>query len=351
MQKFFFFLVFFFSLGVTGSAWAQSCSLTRTGSLDFGSAVANFPRDASSGTEISRRSISYRMSCRGLPVGYTIGVKFRPNEARCPKGGSPNFLSSDSIRNVGFSFAATPVPPGGTGSSAICTSSSTSVNGRFFDLVLEKVTSATQTFNFSITAAMVKTGGTLQTGAASFSGNIGTLDWTLLAYPPYVNRTFDNDASVNASASLMVRAQTCSVADVTVPMGSILASQLTGVGPKAGPWRNFSIQVNNCPANFKRVRFRLDSVNHLLDVAENVMGLGFDPDIAKGVGIQLVRDDMAGSELGFARLHMAEGYAAIQSTGGSFAIPLKARYYKPAWVSTVMPGRANGAVLFTMSYE
>lgn len=337
------------ALGLTTSAQAQSCSLARTGTLDFGRQTIKLPRDSSSGTEIARRTISYRMSCAGLPRGYRIAVKFRPNVANCVVNGNPNFLSTNTIPSIGISFAATPVPPGGTGSSAICTTSSTSVNGRFFDLLLKPITRASETFDFSITAALVKTSGPLRTGSTSFSGDIGTLDWVILGRGG--NLQFANNHTVSASATAVVSALTCAISNITVPMGSVAASTLAGRGEKTAPWKSFSIVANNCPAMMSRIRFSLLNTNPMLDAAAKVMAVTAGSDSARGIGIQIAHDDIDQTILAFSQRYDARGYASIQGAGGSLSIPLKARYYKPGAVAAVTPGKANGLASVVMSYE
>ncbi|MCA1324115.1 fimbrial protein [Herbaspirillum sp. alder98] len=280
-----------------------------------------------------------------------IAVKFRPNVDNCPAHGDPNFLSTNSIPNVGFSFAGTRVPPGGTGSSAICTNSATEVNGRFFDLVLQRVRDSSETFDFSISTALVKTSGSLQTGFASYAGNIGTMDWVLLGHYPYKNRQFENNDTISASAAVTVNALTCSIPNVRVAMGNVATGALTGPGARAAPWKNFSIPVENCPPDLNRIRFKLDHLNPMLDRSNHVMAVTGASDSATGVGIQIGHDDGNETILAFSQMHDVTGYSSIQSTGGRFMIALKARYFKPAVVTEVVPGKADASALVTMSYQ
>lgn len=69
---------------------------------------------------------------------------------------------------------------------------------------------------------------------------------------------------------------------------------------------------------------------------------------ASGVGVQVLYQD--GTLIPFntaSDITLSSGYNA--TTGGSFTVPMKARYIQTA--STVAGGTANSAVEFTMTYE
>ncbi len=66
---------------------------------------------------------------------------------------------------------------------------------------------------------------------------------------------------------------------------------------------------------------------------------------ATGVGVQVLYDD--GTIVPFNSKIKYTGYSS--TTGGSYTIPMKARYIKTA--STMTGGKANSALEFTMSYE
>lgn len=329
------------------SAQAQSCSLARSGAFVFGPLTADMPRDSSAGRSIASATLSYVMSCTGLTVGRQVAVKFRPNLRNCPIGSNPNYLSTISIPSIGLSFRNTPVPPGGTGSSNICTTSATTANGRFFDVLLATATVPSQTFHFSLSAEVVKIDGPLQTGTATFADTIGNLDWVQLGGTG--DRPFPGQSGqVSASMVVAVRSQTCRTGNVEVDLGVVSAASLNAAGAQVAPWRAFAIPVNDCPAGFARIRYQLGNVSPFLN-GTRLLSPGSASDSAGGVGIQLA--DEAGQALPYGQWQLAGGYDAVRTNGGSFNIALRARYVKPASTGVVTPGKVNAQVVFTMAYE
>ncbi|KWR89146.1 hypothetical protein RM96_15880 [Cupriavidus sp. IDO] len=138
--------------------------------------------------------------------------------------------------------------------------------------------------------------------------------------------------------------QACSTPDVAVAMPKQKAGDFTGMG-SAGATVGFSLRVNNCPANLNRVRYQFDAPNGVIDAAIGVIALTADS-TAGGVGIRITTD--AGAALTFGSPGTLTAYS--KTTGGSYSIPLKAAYYQTQ-SAAVTPGKANAALIVTMTYE
>lgn len=199
----------------------------------------------------------------------------------------------------------------------------------------------TPTVPFGVSAAIayVKYGdGAASPGIVTGPGTFGT---TGMADRPI--------ASVERTASLALAGSTtfivlaCTTPDITVNLGPHLAGGFTGSGTRVGA-RDFDINVNACPAGMNAVRYRLDPASGIIDASQAVVGLTSDS-TATGMGVQVT--DRNNVPVTFGVLRATTGYNP--ASGGSFTIPLRASYYQTA--ATVNPGRADSAVVFTMSYE
>lgn len=172
-----------------------------------------------------------------------------------------------------------------------------------------------------------------------------------------------------AQGQLSIVSGTCNVADMTVPLGSPGTAEFTGPG-SAGTWVDFSIGLSGCPAFFGArrsfhtanagtnerlgealanvVRYRLDPSTPILDPTASIMALSNadDAGTAQGVGIQVALPDGAANGFGGYR---SSGLALNATPGGSYRIPLRARYRQTA--DRVRPGRADGQMVVTLRYE
>jgi len=135
----------------------------------------------------------------------------------------------------------------------------------------------------------------------------------------------------------------CSTPNVTVNMGTRSNMDFGGIGSPA-PATSFAIDVNNCPAGIQGIQYRLDAVTRVLDAAKSIVALDSNS-TARGVGVQLL--DNAGAILPLGANRSFTGYRP--TAGGSYRIPLRARYHQTAWAIT--GGTANTAMTFTMTYQ
>ncbi|MGB7193055.1 MAG: fimbrial protein [Collimonas pratensis] len=178
------------------------------------------------------------------------------------------------------------------------------------------------------TFQLVKTGNT-----ASGTTNIpGSIQASL------VNLTYVYTFRFAASTLTTVA---CSVSNtvVPVPLGEVDLSKFTGTGSTPGA-QNFNISLN-CDAGTK-VNITLDGTHDSSGIA-GVLALSPSAGtVAQGAGVQLLH---GGTPVALG-VPIATGTAAA---AGNYNIPLVARYYQTA--ATVMPGVANSAATFTITYN
>jgi len=167
--------------------------------------------------------------------------------------------------------------------------------------------------------------------AASFSNETGSM----LSQDPGLEIQF-------VTMAVLLMSQACTTPDVSVSLGTPQASVFTGAGASS-QLVGFDISLNGCPAGMSAIHYQIDAATPVVDAANAVIGLDATS-TATGVGVQLLDADgnpaVLGTKLPFA------GYNS--ATGGSFKIPLRARYRQTG--AKVTPGSANSAVTFTMNY-
>lgn len=193
-------------------------------------------------------------------------------------------------------------------------------------------------------------------------------------------------ATFRLQGSVAFITRTCQTPDVTVSMGTYEATKyFTGVGSTT-PWKDASIQLQDCPTftgyyggyssnpnsgqnvfdsgtlsggtltkNLLRVSLLpatniIDPVNGVLEV--NANGSSGSP--ATGVGIQLgyTPDNVNASPTNPTTIwHNGDSWSVAPPNDGSanFRIPLAARYYQ--YNASVTPGPANSQVTFVIDYN
>ncbi len=182
-----------------------------------------------------------------------------------------------------------------------------------------------------ITAGTV-TGGVMVVGASATStgGNVYTV-----AASPLVSFSL---------TSTIVNVAACTTPNVTVNMGSPLQSEFTGIGSTNKQAVSLNVAVNACPAGLNAIQYQFIPVNAVLDATNGVLALS-SGSTATGIGLQL--KDGNGNALKYNTQYTLTSYSS--ATGGSYTIPLTARYYQTA--ASVTAGSANAVLTFTMTYQ
>ncbi|MFX1762718.1 fimbrial protein [Paraburkholderia sp. A1RI-2L] len=142
---------------------------------------------------------------------------------------------------------------------------------------------------------------------------------------------------------IVVTAAACTTPDVTVPLGDHLLSEFKGINTFTTS-TSFNITLSNCPAGMKSITYRIDPVTAVLNAGNSVVALDGGSGAA-GVGVQLL--DGAGAVFPLGTVKTFSAYNT--STGGSYAIAMRARYYQTA--ATVVAGTANTSMTLTMTYQ
>lgn len=174
------------------------------------------------------------------------------------------------------------------------------------------------------------------------------------------------------TGSIQIVAQTCTTPDVPVPLGSYKSSEFKG--DRTGtPFKDFSIQLTNCPAFYgaSASLINTDSATGWVESGRtlnpNVLQYSLNPTtinpvgypgtvlVASGpgtatrVGVQIVRGDGSDTAVAFRTL-MSSGITPTAVSGASYSIPLRARYIQIGSVAPT-PGVANTSVEFTINYQ
>ncbi len=192
-----------------------------------------------------------------------------------------------------------------------------------------------------ISVALVKTGqaaaGTLSNmSIAQAAPAITTASGTIGFYTSYT-------VSFQTTPVQIVNGS-CTTPDVSIPLGNFLTSTFAGTGSTSSA-ASFTINVNNCPVGMNSVKYRIDPTTTVMNSAQSVVALD-STSTATGVGVQLMNS--AGSAaFPLSTAQTLSSYSS--STGGSYTIALKARYYQTA--SSVTPGPANTSMTVTMTYQ
>ncbi|WP_081082396.1 fimbrial protein [Burkholderia diffusa] len=185
----------------------------------------------------------------------------------------------------------------------------------------------------------------------------------------------DNTLTVQRTSftgSINIVAQTCTTPDVNVDMGAHQTRAFTGAG-SATPWRDFSIQLQNCPAFYRSyayvqnndsatgwsssvatnpnvLGFTLAPSTPIINPAQGIVGLSpamSGPATATGVGLQVAT--ASNVPVSFNTV-MSSGITPTATSGASYSIPLRARYIQTG-SSAPTPGPANTSIMFTINYQ
>lgn len=145
----------------------------------------------------------------------------------------------------------------------------------------------------------------------------------------------------NASAIALTA---CTTPDVTVSLGQHNTLEFRGPGSTTAATQ-FNLNLSNCPAGMNNIKYEIDSVTAIVPGAgQSVVTLDAGSK-ASGIGVQLLDKD--GNPFALGTPVPFNGYQS--STGGSYQIPLNARYFQTG--PTISAGSANTEMTFLMTYQ
>ncbi|CNI16991.1 P pilus assembly protein%2C pilin FimA [Yersinia massiliensis] len=180
--------------------------------------------------------------------------------------------------------------------------------------------------------------------------------------------------TINFQGSLTVSAQTCTTPNVYVAMGSYDIRDNFNRINSTSPWVDASINMTGCPtfhgfydasnttmlmdyktgvgtataSNSNSIGVSLTPTTEVIDAANGIMAIDSSvPGAASGVGIQIASGSSSQTPTPFN--FMAEQRVTLPKDGSStIRVPLVARYIQTK--ASVMPGRADGKVVFLINY-
>lgn len=320
----------------TGRVFASSCSggnqaftVTLPGSVSV-------PRDAPIGTLLTSwyysTSNSNLYSCRGTndAIGGRGAVAYFTSPTALsvsgPSGASVTVYQTN-VAGVGIAVA---------GSIYIGYAGWSSWNGftSTYDGPIWTPLSGNYSVGVQVAIALVKT--------ANITGGV-VPGVVVLNFAPYTSggtQTGQRDTFAITPVTIVPLA--CTTPNVTVPLGTHAPSEMGSVGATTTAV-SFNVSLNNCPAGLNSIQYRIDPVTAVVNSAQSIVSLDASSS-ASGVAVQLL--NAAGSAaFPLSTYQTFSGYS--KSTGGSYSIPFKARYYR---TGTITPGTANTSMTFTMQY-
>lgn len=148
--------------------------------------------------------------------------------------------------------------------------------------------------------------------------------------------------NLTLTSSLIISAASCKTSDVSVNMGTYVASEVQNSRGQTNPVK-FGIALNDCPEGISRVTYTLQANTPVIDRDKGLVSLD-GASSAKGVGLRIMDDN--GVPLALDKAH---AFNAYDTHGGNFKIPLSAAYVDLNHKELSF-GTANTALTFTISY-
>lgn len=181
----------------------------------------------------------------------------------------------------------------------------------------------------------------------------GPVSFGTVNFPdPFVESWANTEVSLNGATRynalritpVIVSSGACETPDISVKLGEHFGYEFSGTGSKSSV-KKFDFKLNSCATGMSAVSYRFEPATGV-----NVIGTGNDQYLtldststAKGVGIQVLYDNE--SNIPFGTKIKYTGYVGA----GNYTIPMKARYIMTGPI--IVPGSANSALEFTMTYE
>ncbi|WP_322090184.1 fimbrial protein [Burkholderia cenocepacia] len=154
-----------------------------------------------------------------------------------------------------------------------------------------------------------------------------------------------NVIHVDSRDSTNINRWTCTTPDIDVVMGSFKTTDFPRAGSLSpGAGASVPIRFLNCPAlgAGHTIQYRIDPVSGT--VGRNVAALTGGSSTAKGLGILLF--DAYGAVFPLSQNQRLKEFNS--GVGGSYTVPLTARYYA---TGAVTAGQANSSMTLTVSYQ
>lgn len=149
-------------------------------------------------------------------------------------------------------------------------------------------------------------------------------------------------------ASLQLPELSCETPDVQVEMGEHFTRDFANYGDTSLP-KAFSIKMNKCSNGLSTVKYSLSAnpTAPAVNATQGIVSLNKNS-TAQGISLQVLDNNLQPIQL-----NKEYTFTPPTNTGGSFSIPMNARYIRTlpnGGSSPVTAGTANSEVAFVMSY-
>lgn len=185
--------------------------------------------------------------------------------------------------------------------------------------------------------------GPVETGTVSFPSNINVEAWANTTASTVGGGRYN---ILNWSGTADVTAAACETPDIKVNIGTI--DRGIFIRSATSPTKSFDFKINNCGTGIATVSYLFKPAPGV-----NIVGTGNNQYLtldssstAKGLGIQVLYEN--GNNVPFNTKTALTGY---NTAGGSYTIPMKARYIRTRDVGDVEVGTASSTAEFEMWYE
>ncbi|MGT2432638.1 fimbrial protein [Cupriavidus basilensis] len=164
--------------------------------------------------------------------------------------------------------------------------------------------------------------------------------------PSSVCYTGDSGRGIILSATVRLVNGTCSTPDQSVALPAMVMHKLKGVGSTGDQsgTKGFTLRFDNCPPGFVRVGYTLTPIGGPMPALAGALP-ATGGSTAKGVAIQITGSN--GTPATFNQSLPLSAYST--STGGTYSIPMNARYIQTE--ATVKPGTISSMMSVLVDYQ
>ncbi|MDF3885134.1 fimbrial protein [Cupriavidus basilensis] len=158
--------------------------------------------------------------------------------------------------------------------------------------------------------------------------------------------SWDTGLRINLSATVRLINGTCSTPDQSVALPAMAMHKLKGVGSTGDQsgTKGFALRFNNCPPGFARVGYTLTPIGGPAPNFPGALPVA-GGSTATGVAIQITGTN--GTPATFKQSLPLSAYST--STGGTYSIPMNARYIQTE--ATVTPGTISSMMSVLVDYQ
>ncbi|WPO48188.1 fimbrial protein [Pseudomonas sp. S1Bt23] len=169
---------------------------------------------------------------------------------------------------------------------------------------------------------------------------------TRYSLPGTMCASSDDGLAIALAATVRLINGSCSTPDQSVVLTKMVLEKFKGVGSTGDQsgTKGFNLRFNNCPPGFAHVGYTLTPIGGSLPALAGALPVA-GGSTAKGVAIQITGAN--GTPTTFNQRFALSAYSS--STGGSYSIPMNARYIQTA--ATVTPGMISGMMSVLVDYE